>query len=162
MSRGNRGVGDGRGHIGIGIGCPFNKQRFIIDIGFRAFRNPGHSAHSLYGIFTSGRFTRQHNGAGPVVNGVGYVGRFSAGGAGVVHHGIQHLCGCYHLLAGSTGLINQFFLDNRDFFQRNFNTQVTAGYHDPIGGLQNGIDVFYALCVFNFGNNTNMVAAQSF
>ena len=50
---------------------------------------------------------------GDVKDGVGHVGGFGAGGPGILDHGIQHLGGGDHLLAGQVGFFNQLLLQHR-------------------------------------------------
>src|ERR1700693_4206256 len=52
-----------------------------------------HHGHALDGILSAGGFGGEHDGVGAVKNGVGHVGGFGAGGAGIFRHGFEHLGG---------------------------------------------------------------------
>lgn len=51
-------------------------------------------------------------------------------------------------------------MNNGDFFEGDFHTQVASGHHDAVGDMDDFVDVVYAVGVFNFGDQTDVVAAQ--
>ena len=162
MGRCNRCVGDGGGHIGVGVGGAVVKQLLIIDICLGTLGNTGHGANRLHRIITGGRFSGEHDGARSVINCIGDVRGFRTGGTGIVDHGIEHLGSGDDLFAGTAGFVDQFFLDNRDFLQWDFHAQIAAGHHDAVGGLQNGVDVLHTLSVLNLSDDPDVLAAQFF
>ena len=131
-------------------------QGFIVGIALGGFGNHCHSFQGLYRILACGSFAGQHNGTGAVINGVGNVGNFCTGGAGVHYHGIQHL-GCRDAdFAHLHGMVNQVLLDGRDFGIVNFNAHIAAGNHNAIGNAQDLINIINAFLVLNFGNDADI------
>ena len=59
----------------------------VVNVLLRLLRDTRHSAHRLHGIGAHSRFSRQHDSAGAVVDGVCHVGDLRAGGAGLGDHG---------------------------------------------------------------------------
>ena len=53
----------------------------------------GHHGDGFDGILADGRFAGEHDGVGAVVDGVGHVGDFGAGGARILDHRLEHLGG---------------------------------------------------------------------
>ena len=48
---------------------------------------------------------------------------------------------------------DQHALDTRNFFGRHFDSQVTAGDHDPVSDFEYLVDLVYAFLVFYLGDN---------
>ena len=155
-------VGNGHGHIGLIQLAALVETGLIIDVLFRTHGNPDHGFQGLNGIIAGSGLTGKHDGAGAVINGVGHVCRFCTGGAGVLHHGVQHLGGGDDLLAGQIGLFDEFLLDDRDLFQGNFYAQVAAGHHDAVGHVDNLVDIPYAVNIFNLGDDADIVIPHAF
>ena len=151
-------MGNSRGYIGLLLQLTAAEAPFIVDILLRAFRNPGHRLESLYRIISGRRLTAEHNGAGTVINGVSDIGGFGTGGTRVFHHGIQHLCSSDYLQTGVVCFMNQFLLNNGNLFKRDLYAKIAAGNHDAVGYANNFIDIFDAVGILNFRNNSNVVA----
>ena len=156
---GTGGVGNGIGHVGI---HQLARMRFeainIVNIVLCAAGNARHGFYSLHRIEAGGSLAGKHNRTGTVVDGVGHIGRFGPGGAGILDHGIQHLRGRDHLLARRIDLVDNHLLDNRNLLQRNLHAHVAPGDHDTIGYTDNFVDVLHALQVFNLRNHIDAVA----
>ena len=60
--------------------------------------------------------------------------------AGVVNHGSQHLGGGNHRLGRLVGLLDQHLLDARHAFNGDLNAQISAGNHDAVRLIENGVD----------------------
>ena len=157
MGGGTGSVGNGRGHVGTLIHIPLLKTGYIIDVLLRALCDPRHGLQGDDRVAAGGRFPGQHNGAGAVVDSVSNVSGFGSGGAGVLHHGIQHLSGGDHLKACVIGFFDQLLLDNRNLLQRNFHAQVASGNHDAVGHIDDLVDVFHTILIFNFGDDPNFI-----
>ena len=68
-------------------------------------------------------------------------------------HVLEHLGGGDYRLAGRVALGDDLFLDDGDFVDRDGDTHVTAGDHDPVGGLHDRIDVSYRFPAFDLGDD---------
>ena len=126
------GVADGAGHIGGGGVGTLAEAALVVNAGLGPHGNARHGLHGLQGIHARGGFPGEHNGAGAVVNGVGHVGGFRPGGAGRLHHGVQHLRGGDGRLARGVALFDEELLQDGDFLQGNFHAHVTPGHHDGV------------------------------
>ena len=62
-----------------------------------------HGFDALKGVVSLGCLARQHDTVGAIEDSVGHVRSFSAGGAGLLHHGLKHLSGTDHWLASLMG-----------------------------------------------------------
>ena len=104
-----------------------------------------------------GGFSTQHHGVGAIEYSIGHVSDFGAGRAGVRDHTIHHL-GRYNYWASPLdALSDDFLLDQRQLLHRHFDTQVAAGYHNTIGGLDDLIDAVNGFRLFDFGNDLRWV-----
>ena len=144
-------------NIAVAVRIILTEAAAIVDIVFGSFCNFGHGANCLYRIFSGSSFTRKHDNAGTVIDCVCNVVGFCSGRTWMVHHAVQHLSCSDNILTTVINTADNHFLNNRNFFQRNLNTHVSAGNHDTVGYTQDFIDVVDTLCVFNFSNNLDAV-----
>src|SRR5712672_1613131 len=101
----------------------------------------GHHGYGFDGVLACGGFGGEHDGVGAVVDGVGYVGGFGAGGARVVDHGFEHLGRGDDGFAVLGCAANDVLLQGGDFCGRNFVADFAAGDHDGGGDLENAAEV---------------------
>ena len=126
------------------------------------------SGHDLNGGFKVGRvggFSRQHDGIGPIVDGIGDIGTFGTGRPGIGDHTFEHLGGNDHGLSGNVAFANHPLLCQKDFGTWNFHAQISPSHHDPIGFLQNVIKILQTFLVFNLANDldvSTVVVMQEF
>ena len=121
------------------------------EILFGKARNAFHGADGLNGIVPHGGFVAEHDGVCTVQNGVGHVRDLRAGGTRGVHHGKQHLRGGNDRLAIQITQVDYPLLDNGNFLQGNFHSQVATGNHYTVHFLQNIQKISYRFMFFNFG-----------
>ena len=115
----------------------------------------GHGLEGRHRVLACGGLAGEHHRAGAVVDGVGHVGDFGTSGAGVGHHGIQHLGGGDADLAGAHGPVNEVFLQRGNFRKIDLHAKVAAGHHDAVRHGQNFIDVVDALLVLDLGDDAH-------
>ncbi len=68
---------------------------------------------------------------------------------------MQHLSGHDDRPSSFNTGPDNILLDERDLFRRNFNGQITPCNHDPIGMVQDFIQILNSLGIFNFSNDFN-------
>ena len=95
----------------------------------------------------------EHDGVGAVVDGVGDVGGFGAGGARVVDHGFEHLGGGDDGLAILGGAADDVLLDGGDFFGRDFDAEIAARDHDAVGDFEDAVEMLDGLGLFELGDD---------
>ena len=152
-------MGDGVVDVDIGLDPLFLEESPVIDSVFRLGDNIGHGLQRLNGVLAASRFTGEHHAASAVVNRVGHVGDFSAGGTGVPHHRIQHLSGGNHRFACLMALADHLLLQHGNLCGRNLHTQITPGNHDTVSSGQDVVNVVHALLILDLGNNLDIVSA---
>ena len=143
-------------------GMVFVADTELLIIGNVAFGTDGnlyHGTESFHRVFAGCRLAGKHDGACTLINCVGNVCCLRTGGTWIFDHGIKHLCGGDNLFACVVYFVDDFFLDHRNIFQRDFHTHVAAGDHDAVGSFNNAVDVVNALLVFDFCNNVQITAA---
>ena len=131
----------------------------VVDGALRLRDDLQHGGQSLHRVLASGSLPGEHDAAGSIVNGVGHVRDLRPGGAGVAHHGVQHLGGRNHRFARLKALADHLLLEGGDLGGGNLHPQIAPGHHDPVGGGQDVVDVVDALLVFNFGDDFYIVPA---
>ena len=78
---------------------------------------------------------------GAVEDGVRHVGRLGPGGPRVVDHRVQHLGGDDDRLGLLPAQLDRPLLHQRHAFERHLDAEVAAGDHDPVEGVDHGLDV---------------------
>ena len=112
-----------------------------------------HGLDSLQRILAVSGLTTQHQGIGPVIDGIGDIRHLGTGRARVIDHGVQHLCSHDHRLLHLYTFPDQHTLNARNLLSRHLDTQVTAGNHHTVSHFQNLIDPIDTLLVLNLGND---------
>ena len=159
VGRGAGGVGNGVGHVKRYVAVvPRIKPVDVIDAGLRAPGNVNHGLQRFHRVQARGGLAGEHNAAGAIIDGVGHVRGLGPGGPGVLHHGIQHLGGGDHLLAGQVGFFNQLLLQHRHILEGDLHPHVAPGHHNAIGNPQDFINVFHALHILNLSDDVDGVA----
>ena len=130
-------------------------QALEVGVGLRRLGNGSHRFQRFHRVFAGGRLARKHDRAGAVVDGVGHVGDLGTGGAGVVHHGIQHLRGGDADLARAHRAVDQMLLDGGDLGVVDLDAHIAAGDHDAVGHGQDLVDVVDALTVLDLGDDAH-------
>ena len=120
---------------------------------FGKFGNGNHHLQSLDGIFPACRFAGEHDGIGPVVDGVGHIGDFGPGRTGISDHRVKHLRGRDNKLSLIITFLDHVFLETGKHFRIHFDPQISAGNHDTVSGNNDFMEVFYPFLGFDFGND---------
>ena len=105
------------------------------------------------GYLPAAGFAGEHDGGGAVVDGVGDVGGFGAGGPRILDHGFEHLGGGDDGLAIFSRAANDVLLDGGNFLGRNFDAEVAAGDHDAVGDFEDGVEMFDGLGLLEFSDD---------
>ncbi len=121
----------------------------------------GHHGHRIDGIVATGGFRRQHHRIGAVIDGGGHVRRLGPGGGGGMDHGIQHLGGHHHGLAGGAAGADDALLQDRHGLGRHFHAQVAARHHDAVGQLDDGVQMFDGAGLFQLGHDHGAAVHQA-
>src|SRR5699024_2482084 len=121
--------------------------------------NAAHGLHSRSRILADRGLAGQHDRAGAVVNRVGNVGNLRAGRTRVFRHALEHLGGGYYALAAGDTDFDDALLDLAQFFKRNLDAKITAGYHDAVRLVQDLLDIAHAFHVFDLGDDLNIFLA---
>ena len=127
----------------------------VVDVRLRPQGDGVHGLYGLHRIFARRRFAGEHNGGGPVINGVGHIGDLRPGRPGIFHHGVQHLCGGDDRLAAGDALGDHVLLNHGNFRKVDLHAHITPGYHDSVRRVQNFGKVGNTLLIFDFGDNAN-------
>ena len=118
------------------------------------FRNNfSHGLHNQGRVLTSSSFPTQHNRISTFQHSIGNVGNFTSIGFYPINHALHHLGGHNNGLGTMDTFANQLFLNKRNFFYRQFNTQVAPGNHDTIAFNNNIPNIYQRFRLFNFGDN---------
>src|SRR3989344_1759026 len=120
---------------------------------FRREDNLFHLDNRLYRIRPARSLFREHDGIRTELNRIGHVGDFRARRLGILDHGEQHLCRGNDWLARAGAFSDYFALDERDLFERGFEAEVAAAYHDRIRGGDNFVRALHRTLAFNFGDD---------
>ena len=97
------------------------------------------------------RFFGEHDRIGSIVDGVNDVRHLGSCGAGVIHHGPEHLRCRDHRFPEGIGLPDQHLLDKRDSLEGGFHTQVSPGHHDSVCRGEDLVDMFQGLLSLDLG-----------
>ena len=96
---------------------------------------------------------RQHEGVGAVEDGVGHVGRLGPRRPVPLHHRLQHLGGDDHRLRLAPAQVDRPLLHQRHPLQGRLHAQVAPGHHDPVEGLDDGVEPFQRLGPLELGDD---------
>ena len=132
---------------------------FIVYILLCIFCNLIHHLQRFNRIFSCRRLAGQHDRACPLIDRIGHIRRLCAGRPRVLHHGVQHLRGCDHLLARIVHLCDDLLLDHRHLFQRDLHSHIAAGDHDPVRRLDNAVNIVDALLVLYLRDDIDLLTA---
>ena len=127
------------------------------DIWFSLPGDAGHHCHRLNGESPHSGLTGKHHAVGAIEDGVGDIGRLGACRARVNTHRLEHMCGSDHRFPEDVRLPDNVFLGNSHLFDWDFDTQIAACHHDPVAGLQDGIQVLERLGTFDLSNDEGVV-----
>ncbi len=163
MSSGTGRMGDGRSDVRLRRtnGTLF-KDSGIIDIFFGAYGNTDHGFKSFHWKFSCGCFSRKHNCARSIINSIGDISCLCACGTRMADHRIQHLGSGDHCFSLLHCFFDELFLQNRNLFQRDFYAEITARNHDSVRDAQNFVNISNPIHIFNFCNNTHIMAVILF
>lgn len=139
----------GAGFVAFGEG----REALGEDVFLGGFDDAGHGADGFDGVFADAGFAGEHDGVGAVDDGVGDVGGFCAGGAGVVDHRVEHLGGDDDGFGVALGEFDGALLDDGDLFEGHFDAEVAAGDHDAVEGGDDVVDVVDGLGLFDLGDD---------
>ena len=107
------------------------------------------------------RFRRQHDRIHALIDRCGNVARFRPGWRRILDHAFQHLRGHDDWLSGIAGDPHNLALDQRDFFRREFHTEIAAGNHYGVCGGNNAIQIINRSRLFELGHNHRLIADQA-
>ena len=131
---------------------------FVRQGGFHALGNAFHRGGRLDGIFAARRLTAQHDSVGAVEDRVADIGNLRAGRTGIGRHGLKHLRRDNDGFARRVAFLDDVLLNDRDVFSGNFDAEIAARNHDPVGDRNDLIDVVNAGFVFDLGNDLHVSA----
>lgn len=126
---------------------------------FACLGDARHGLHRGDRVHADGGFAGKGDGVGAVVDCVCHIGNLCTGGAGVAHHGIEHLRGGDNRAIGAVACLDDLLLQVRNLVRGNFHAQVAAGNHYGIGNLDDLVDVFHCMGVFDLRHDADAVAA---
>ena len=73
-----------------------------------------------------------------------------------MHHGLQHLCSRNNLFSLGNSLLDDLLLKHGNLFERNLHAHIPSGNHNTIGNLDDFIQVFNSLHIFNLRDNHHL------
>ena len=154
-------MSDSLSHVSVGIGAALGELSLVVDILLGGLGNESHGLYGLHREGSCGGLAGEHDSAGAVVDSVCHVGDLSTGRSRVGDHGLQHLCGSYHLLAGIVALVDELLLDRRDLLEWDLNAHVASCDHYTVGGLKDLVDVLNAVGILDLSDYANVEPAQA-
>ena len=99
--------GVGQAHL-----CQLGEPGPMVELIVGALGDPRHGGHDVDRIVTDGSLAGKHQDAGPIPDGVGYVGRFGSGRLRCLDHRLQHLRGSDCWTAQRDALANDLLLED--------------------------------------------------
>ena len=119
-------------HVGIlnAVALNIGVQRGKFTVLLRLTANGVERHDAFERIFACRRFAGQHNRAGAVVHGVGYVADFRTRRTRCGRHALEHLGGGDDIFALGNAFANQGFLNLGKLDKRNLNAHIAARDHD--------------------------------
>ena len=155
-------VRNGRGYISLAVPLHIQIKLFhIINVLLCCFSYGSHGFNRFSRMRTHCSFAGKHNCRCAVINSVCNIRNLCSCRAGVCYHRFQHLCCGYNNFACFKSLMNNHFLQCRNFFKRNFNTHIATGNHNSVCFSDNAVNMLDALIIFNFCNDFNIIPAKS-
>ena len=157
--------GHGAGRVGdrvdavVDLEGPGLEQTLVVDVALGLLGDLAHDAYGIDRIPARGGLAREHDGAGPVVDGVGHVADLGAGGAGVGDHALKHLGRGDHALAAHAADGDQMLLDGGQLGKWHLHAEVAARHHDALAGGADLVDVVHAGLVLDLGDDVDVLAA---
>ena len=121
-------------------------------------RDVGLHLDGLDRVLAGSGLAGEHDGVGAVIDGVRDVGDLGAGRARVVLHGVEHLGRGDDGLVGRVALGDDLLLDVRHELGSDLDSQVAAGDHDAVGGLEDGVEVLDAQRALDLGEDRDVLA----
>ena len=132
----------------------------VVDVALGGLGDLGHGLDRLHGVLAGGRLTREHDGAGAVVNGVGNIRDLGSGRTGIADHGFQHFgCGD-HALAEHTAFGDELFLNGGKMLEWDLHAHVAARDHDAVAALADLVDVVHAGLILDLGDQLNVLGVD--
>ena len=105
-----------------------------------------------------GGFSGKHDGIHLFKDGVGNVRDFRTGRGGLGYHGFQHMR-CHDAAASQpVAMADDAALDDGQFFNADFNAQVSTRDHDNVCGQDDIVNVADSLLVFNFCDDLGLAS----
>mmetsp|Transcript_10764 Transcript_10764/g.19797 ORF Transcript_10764/g.19797 Transcript_10764/m.19797 type:complete len:219 (+) Transcript_10764:454-1110(+) len=132
------------------------EEDVVVSRDFSVGDGSAHDVNGLLKVGTVGRFSRQHDGIGSIVHGIGDIGTLGSGGTRILDHGFQHLRGSNDHLTGNVCLSDHKLLCQKHFGGWDFHSQISSGNHDSVRFFENFVVVLESLLVFNFANDFDL------
>mmetsp|Transcript_34095 Transcript_34095/g.61975 ORF Transcript_34095/g.61975 Transcript_34095/m.61975 type:complete len:424 (-) Transcript_34095:227-1498(-) len=118
-----------------------------------------HNLHGLQGEVATSSLARKHDTVSAINDSIGNIRAFSAGGTGILDHGLKHLGGSNHRLAHNVALPDHHLLSSKYLLWGDSHTQITTRNHDAICLFKDLIEVFKALVVLNLADDLDVSAS---
>jgi hypothetical protein len=83
------------------------EKLFVPHAGLGLTAQAGHGLDTLKGVVALGSLTGQHDTIGTIQDGIGHIGTLSTGTSGLLHHGLQHLCGANDRFASLRSILKK-------------------------------------------------------
>ena len=115
--------------------------------------------HGFEGMFAHGAFSGEHHGVGTVPDSVGYVARLGPGGLWIFDHALQHLGRGDNGFQGLARLPDNLLLERGHLLHTEFHPQIAPRHHYAPAHVQNLLQIFQGLGMFDLGDN-GLGAAQ--
>ena len=157
--------GHGAGRVGDGVHPVVDgnalrlEEADIVDVALGLLGDLAHDAHGVHRVLARGGLAGEHDGAGAVIDGVGHVADFGAGGAGIGDHALEHFGRGDDALAEHAALGDEVFLDGGQLRERHLDAEVAAGDHDALADGADLVDVIHAGLVLDLRDHVNVSAA---
>ena len=129
------GGGDGVGHGRLRLGMLGVHDAPVAGVLLDPGDDTVHHGHRLHRVRAGRRLGRKHQGIRPVVDSRGHVGGLGPRRGRGVDHGVQHLGGHHHRLAGGAAGADDPLLQAGHVFRRHLDPQIAARHHHGVGQL---------------------------
>eukprot|EP01139_Manchomonas_bermudensis_P026266 Amastigsp_a849353_34.p2 type:complete len:364 gc:universal Amastigsp_a849353_34:418-1509(+) len=121
----------------------------------------GHHLNRLARVLPRRGLAREHNGVGPVEDGVGDVCCLGACGARVAYHRVKHLGGCDDGLASNIALPDHSLLLVAHVLDGDLDAEVATCHHDSVRDLENFVKVCDALARLDLRDDSDARLADA-
>ena len=118
----------------------------------------GHGLDADHGVVSLGSLPAQHHAVRAVQDRVGHVARLGAGGARLLHHGLEHLRGADHGLAEPVALRDHLLLGDEDLLGGDLDTHIAPGHHGALASLDDLGQVLDSLLILDLGDDPDVLA----